>query len=77
MKLNDAQLYALLANLLNGEGTAQIQPRNSQAEEFSIKVLVEILDNHRGDSPDVVLWLNLEIIHPRLPPMKFRIPVPI
>ena len=77
MKINDSQLYALLANLLDGEGTVHVHPRISAAPEFSIKVLVEIHDNHRGDSPDVVLWLNLEIIHPRVPPMKFRIPVPI
>jgi hypothetical protein len=75
--MNDSQLYALLATLLDGTGTATIHPRNSQSKEFEIKIAAEVHDNHRGDSPDVILWLNLEIVHPRLPVLKVKIPVPI
>ena len=77
MKINDSQLYALLATLLDGAGTATIRPQNAQSKEFEVKVVAEVHDNHRGDSPDAILWLSLEIIHPQLPILKVRIPVPI
>ena len=77
MKISDAQLYALFANLLDGTGSATIHPRSPQAKDFEIKMSLEVHDNHRGDSPDVILWLNLEIVHPQLPALKMRIPVPI
>src|SRR5262249_5720316 len=77
MKISDSQLYALLATLLDGAGSATIHPRSPESKDFEIKVVVEVHDNHRGDSPDVILWLNLEITHPRLPILKIRVPVPI
>src|SRR5262249_11861800 len=77
VKMSDSQLYAALANLLDGAGVARILPRNVRSDEFDITVATEVHDNHRGDSPDVILWLNLEIVHPRLPVLKLRIPVPM
>jgi hypothetical protein len=77
VKISDSQLYAVLANLLDGTGVATIHPRNAQSNEFEIRIATEVHDNHRGDSPDVILWLNLEIVNPRLPVLKLRIPVPM
>lgn len=77
MKIDDSQLYAVLANLLDGKGTANIVPRNPQSGEFVVHIELEVHDNHRGDSPDVVLWLTLMIEHRRLPALKVKIPVPI
>lgn len=77
MKISDSQLYAILANLLDGEGSVTISPRNPHSEEFSVNVELEVHDNHRGDSPDAILWMSLAIVHPRLPQLKLRIPIPI
>lgn len=77
MKFSDSQLYAVLATALDGAGTASIRPRNSEQDDYTVKVELEVHDNHRGDSPDVILWLRLVIEHPRLPKMKLKIPIPI
>lgn len=77
MKISDSQLYALLATLLDGDGKATIQPKNATASTYEIRILSEVHDNHFCDSPDVILWLNIEIIHPKLPILKLRIPVPM
>jgi len=77
VKISDSELYAVLANLLDGTGTAHITPRSQQSPEFAVKMELEVHDNHRGDSPDVILWLTLVVEHQRLPSLKVRIPIPI
>ena len=77
MKINDSQLYALFAGMLDGSGECQISPRNSQSEPYAIEVESEVHDNHRGDSPDLVLHLTVTINHPKLPPLVLQVPVPI
>ena len=34
-------------------------------------------DNHRGDSPDVVLHVAVTVDHPLLPKLKLHIPLPV
>lgn len=77
MKISDSQMYALLARMLDGSGRVDIIPKNQASEPYSIELNVEIHDNHRGDSPDVVLRLDVSITHPRLPPLRLHIPLPI
>ena len=78
MKISDSQLAAILASLLDGTGKATITPANPNGQEYSANVRVEVIDNHRGDSPDVILWLTVDLSHPRLPTsLKLTIPVPI
>ena len=77
MKINDSQLYAILAGLLDGEGRVEVRPNNSQADAYSVQIGLEVHDNHRGDSPDAVLHLAVTIDHPRLPKLKLRVPIPL
>ena len=77
MKISDSQLYAILASLLDSEGVATMAPRNAGSEDLNVSVKLEVHDNHRGDSPDVLLWIDLSIVHPKLPPLKLKIPIPI
>ena len=77
MKIDDSQLYAVLAGMLDGDARAQVTPKNSQAHAYSVEVGVEVHDNHRGDSPDVVLHVAVTIDHPLLPKLKLHIPLPV
>ena len=77
MKVSDSQLYALLAAMLDGAGNAHITPKNAAAEGYEVAVSVQVHDNHRRDSPDVILQLSLKLTHPKLPPFDIQIPIPI
>lgn len=77
MKINDSQLYALFAGMLDGSGQLQVRPKNPQSEAYTVNVELEVHDNHRGDSPDVVLHIQLTINHPKLPSLVLEIPIPI
>jgi hypothetical protein len=77
MKIDDAQLYAVLAGILEGSGTARIRPRDPGSSEYDVGVTLELEDTHRGDSPDVVLWLSVAIKAPQLPVLKVTVPIPI
>lgn len=77
MKIDDSQLYAILAGWLDGEGRVQVTPKNSQADPYSVQIGLEVHDNHRGDSPDAILHLTVTIDHPRLPRLKLHIPLPV
>ena len=77
MKIDDSQLYAVLAGLLDGEVTTQITPKDSHADAYSIRIGLEVHDNHRGDSPDAILHLAITVNHPRLPKLQLQIPLPI
>ncbi len=77
MKINDSQLYALFAGMLDGAGHFQITPTNADSEPYVIDVELEVQDNHRGDSPDVILRVRLSINHPKLPALELEIPIPI
>jgi hypothetical protein len=77
MKIADAQLYAVLASILEGNGTARVRPRDSRSSEYDVEVTLELEDTHRGDSPDLVLWLRIAIKAPQLPVLKITVPIPI
>lgn len=77
MKISDSQLSAILAALFDGEGTATITPRVPEGREYTVNLRIDVHDNHRGDSPDVVLWLTLDLHCPPLPRLRLKIPVPI
>jgi len=77
VKINDAQLYALFAGMLDGNGRVEIAPENAASEPYSVYVELQVQDNHRGDSPDVVLRLQVTINHPNLPPLEVEVPIPI
>jgi hypothetical protein len=77
VKIDDSQLYAILAGLLDGEGTVQVTPKNSQAAAYSVQIGIEVHDNHRGDSPDAVLHVAVTIDHPLLPKLNLHIPLPV
>jgi hypothetical protein len=77
VKIDDSQLYAILAGLLDGEGRADVTPKNSQARAYSVEIGLEVHDNHRGDSPDVILHVAVTIDHPLLPKLKLHIPLPV
>lgn len=77
MKIDDSQLYAILAGLLDGEARAQVTPKNSQAGAYSVEIGLEVHDNHRGDSPDAVLHVAVTVDHPLLPKLKLHIPLPV
>jgi hypothetical protein len=77
VKIDDSQLYAILAGLLDGEGRAQIMPKNSRASAYSVEIGLEMHDNHRGDCPDAILNIAVTIDHPLLPKLKLHIPVPV
>jgi hypothetical protein len=47
------------------------------AAPYVIDVELEVQDNHRGDSPDVILRVRLSINHPKLPALDLEIPIPI
>jgi hypothetical protein len=61
VKIDDSQLYALLAGLLDGHGRIEVTPATTEAETYSVEIDLEVYDNHRGDSPDVVLNVALTI----------------
>src|SRR5436309_1885252 len=77
MKINDSQLYAILAGLLDGEASVSVTPKNSEAQAYSVEIALDVHDNHRGDSPDAVLHITLTIDHPLLPKLKLQIPLPV
>ena len=77
MKIDDSQLYAILAGMLDGEGSVQVTPKNSQAAAYSVQIGIEVHDNHRGDSPDAILHVAVTIDHPLLPKLKLHIPLPV
>ena len=77
MKIDDSQLYSIIAGLLDGEGRVQIMPKNLQADAYAVEVGLEVHDNHRGDSPDAILHVSVTIDHPRLPKLKLHIPLPV
>ena len=77
MKINDSQLYAVFSGMLDGSGRVEIRPANTEAEAYAVALELEVHDNHRGDSPDVILHVRVTIEHPRLPAMELDIPVPI
>jgi hypothetical protein len=77
MKMSDAQLFAVLAGFLDGVGTAEIVAKNPSSDKFTVELELEVHDNHRRDSPDVILQIALTIAHPRLPKLKLKIPIPI
>jgi hypothetical protein len=77
VKINDSQLYALFAGMLDGAGHVQITPTNADSDPYVIDVELEVQDNHRGDSPDVILRVRLSINHPKLPSLDLEIPIPI
>jgi hypothetical protein len=77
VKINDSQLYALFAGILDGAGHVQITPTNADSDPYVIDVELEVQDNHRGDSPDVILRVRLSINHPKLPTLDLEIPIPI
>jgi hypothetical protein len=77
MKIDDSPLYAILAGLLDGDGRVEIRPKNSQAEAYSVQISLEVHDNHRGDSPDAILYVAVTIEHPILPKLKLQIPLPV
>jgi len=63
--------------MLDGAGHFQITPTNADSEPYVIDVELEVQDNHRGDSPDVILRVRLSINHPKLPALELEIPIPI
>jgi len=77
LKIVDSQLYAILASLLEGKGTARLSANNVRSPDFDVDIAVEVQDTHRGDSPDVVLWMSFAIKHPRLPVLKIKVPIPM
>jgi hypothetical protein len=77
VKIDDSQLYAILAGLLDGEGKVQVVPKNPEADAYSVQIGLEVHDNHRGDSPDAVLHVAVTIDHPLLPKLKLHIPLPL
>jgi len=77
VKIDDSQLYAIRAGLLDGEGTVVVRPKDSRANTYSVQIRLEVHDNHRGDSPDGILHIALAIDHPLLPKLKLRIPLPL
>ena len=77
MKIDDSQLYAILAALLDGEARFTVQPKNSRAAAYSVEVNLEMHDNHRADSPDALLHVTLTIDHPVLPKLNLHIPLPV
>lgn len=77
MKVSDSQLYALLAAMLDGAGKVHITPNNAQAECYEVDLDFQVHDNHRRDSPDVILQLNITLTHPKLPPLTIQLPIPI
>ena len=76
MKISDSQLAGMLGVILDGATKATVTPRAAE-HAYDIDLRLEVHDNHRGDSPDVVLDVTMTIRHPRLPSMKVRIPIPI
>ena len=76
MKISDSRLAGVLAAILDGETSTKLTPQASEYA-YDVDVSLEVQDNHRRDSPDVVLHVALTIRHPLLPKMKLRIPVPI
>ena len=77
MKIDDSQLYALFAGMLDAAGHVQIAPTNAASDPYVVDVELEVQDNHRGDSPDVILRVRLSINHPKLPTLDLEIPIPI
>jgi hypothetical protein len=77
MKVNDSQLYALLAAMLDGTGVVHIAPSNPQAESYQAHLEFQVHDNHRRDSPDVILQVNITLSHPKLPSLNISLPIPI
>src|SRR5262249_31405515 len=77
VKIDDSQLYAVLAGMLDGVGKAEIATKNSEASRYSVAIALEVHDNHRGDSPDALLQIAMTINHPHLPTLKLHIPLPI
>jgi hypothetical protein len=77
VKIPDSQLCAVLAGILDGSGRIQMQPKNTRAEAYNVELEIEVHDNHRGDSPDAILQLDLRINHPGLPSLALHIPIPI
>jgi hypothetical protein len=77
MKIKDSQLYAVFAAMLDGSGRAEIRPDEGERLPYTVALELEVHDNHRGDSPDVILQVLLTIEHPQLPALEIQIHVPI
>jgi hypothetical protein len=75
VKIDDSQLYAILAGMLDGRASVQVTPASSSGHAYSITTELEVHDNHRGDSPDAVLHLRIIIDHPLLPKLSLHIPL--
>src|SRR5258705_11894676 len=77
MKIKDSQLYAVFAAMLDGSGRVEIRPQDRERQPYLITIELEVHDNHRGDSPDLILQLHLTLEHPQLPSLELEIPIPI
>lgn len=77
MKVSDSQLAARLAAILDGVGIAHISPKNASSAAYDIELRLQVHDNHRGDSPDIILKLMITLKHPVLPALSLEIPIPI
>ena len=76
MKISDSRLAGVLGAILDGKTSARVTPQVAE-HAYDVDVGLEVQDNHRRDSPDVVLHLSVVIRHPLLPKMNLRIPIPI
>jgi hypothetical protein len=76
VKISDTHLAGTLAALLDSDGTVVLVPKSGEPA-YRMDIGVQVHDNHRGDSPDVVLELAITILHPKLPKMRLFIPIPI
>ena len=77
MKIKNSQLYAVFATMLDGSFRAEIKPDAGDGEPYVVALQLEVHDNHRGDSPDVILRVHLTIEHPKLPSLDIDVPIPI
>jgi hypothetical protein len=77
VKIKDSQLYAVFAAMLDGSGRAEIRTEDGERQSYTVAVELEVHDNHRGDSPDVILQVHLTVEHPQLPSLEMAIYVPI
>lgn len=76
MKISDSRLAGVLSAMLDAKTSIKVKPRTAE-RAYDVDISLEVHDNHRGDSPDVVLHLYVTIRHPLLPKLKLRIPIPI
>ena len=76
MKISDSRLAGVLGAILDGRASVKLTPPASE-HAYDVDVNIEVHDNHRGDSPDVILRVSMTIRHPLLPKMKLSVPIPV